>query len=713
MSKADCFKRNSKLESHLKRTLPRHVYDDIRYYESCVVKLPKEALAYQYVILTGKAVLLATYPFKDVKEAVRLHDVLSINVELDIPPFLKACDAHNCQHIRLKYKKIISESQSVHLKIVNEEQEELDSGISVISDTSQSSSSMGPEVNYEEITNWSSSNEYSEDALTIASLEPSRETGKRTDLGNFSRTETITKEKNSFPTKEKQIFNNQISYRRGSIFHQDVKLPVDNDLPLVHIKGQKNKTQLSEEKLSINEDSTINRAVSRSLTNTPELQERSISSLLRRVQYNQPKSSRSFSSMAHYAKSASPLPIAPVEKRSQSVLERPRRNPSIKSLESCIDESFRLYDDLHIYVLQAKPILLNYLQTNWCAYLLNKTLEVSEPNLQLNDVIDSFQLENSFNKLRNEIVDPENSIERTYGLLNELRIGFQRRSQLKYIFWKDQMLYYFLMQKLEQYMHNLQYRFTASPLTYGNEMETDVYIQSRLDELEIIIMLLDVLFDVLHDTDKIHEKMKMLHFRNGTLIKQLLSILVTSPCIPSKFYNTCSRMLEDFNEFSTYAWKNLPEGVLIEMLGTIINKIGGIFSELISTIKTLSESNSCISIATIFKDISMANYLKRSITQLLGLLYPVEQRTLKPEDCVLVYHHFFVIKCLMENVPEVQNYVKERYQEEFRYYILWTRINTRIPEKYPVKRVLRPLIEHVHKIGSYEQMDITLHPRIS
>ena len=59
-------------------------------------------------------------------------------------------------------------------------------------------------------------------------------------------------------------------------------------------------------------------------------------------------------------------------------------------------------------------------------------------------------------------------------------------------------------------------------------------------------------------------------------------------------------------------------------------------------------------------------HLKRSVTQLLAMLFPPQAHRLKPLEAVLVYQHFYVLKCLMENLSQVRSYVQEQFQEEFR-----------------------------------------------
>jgi hypothetical protein len=75
------------------------------------------------------------------------------------------------------------------------------------------------------------------------------------------------------------------------------------------------------------------------------------------------------------------------------------------------------------------------------------------------------------------------------------------------------------------------------------------------------------------------------------------------------------------------------------------------------------------------------------VTQLLGLLFRSAAHKLKPLEAVLVYQHFFVLKCLMENVTRVQDYIQEQYEEEFRLVTRKAEIQNRI---MPSKSYLIP-----------------------
>jgi len=73
-------KKNTKLESFLKRALSDETYERIRAHESCIVVSEKDSKAFKYVILSDEWVYLTENPPKVIQEAVPLKDVTSVEL---------------------------------------------------------------------------------------------------------------------------------------------------------------------------------------------------------------------------------------------------------------------------------------------------------------------------------------------------------------------------------------------------------------------------------------------------------------------------------------------------------------------------------------------------------------------------------------------------------------------------------------------------------
>ena len=73
-------KKNSKLESFLKKNLDADTFEKIRAYDSCIVCSEKEDKAFKYVVISDVWVYLTENPPKKVQEAVHLKDIISVEL---------------------------------------------------------------------------------------------------------------------------------------------------------------------------------------------------------------------------------------------------------------------------------------------------------------------------------------------------------------------------------------------------------------------------------------------------------------------------------------------------------------------------------------------------------------------------------------------------------------------------------------------------------
>uniref|UniRef100_A0A3B3S924 Si:ch211-258f14.2 n=1 Tax=Paramormyrops kingsleyae TaxID=1676925 RepID=A0A3B3S924_9TELE len=96
-------RRNSKLESFLKRSTERRFYERIRAYEPCIVILPKINKVFMYAVLNDESVYLAEFPPRTLQLAVCFRHVIDISLVNDLPDFLTGREREHSQHIRVVY----------------------------------------------------------------------------------------------------------------------------------------------------------------------------------------------------------------------------------------------------------------------------------------------------------------------------------------------------------------------------------------------------------------------------------------------------------------------------------------------------------------------------------------------------------------------------------------------------------------------------------
>ncbi|XP_028809932.1 uncharacterized protein C12orf56 homolog [Denticeps clupeoides] len=92
-----------KLDSFLKRTARRDVYERIRACEPCVVVSDAFSRVFMHVVLSDDGVYLAEYPPRSLRQAARFRDVTAIELINDLPDFLSGRERERSQHIRVIY----------------------------------------------------------------------------------------------------------------------------------------------------------------------------------------------------------------------------------------------------------------------------------------------------------------------------------------------------------------------------------------------------------------------------------------------------------------------------------------------------------------------------------------------------------------------------------------------------------------------------------
>lgn len=77
------FKKNSKLESFLKRTLPEEAFERVRGYEACIIVTEKKNKGFKYCVLDDEYIYQAENPPKnreDLQVMVPLKEIISVDL---------------------------------------------------------------------------------------------------------------------------------------------------------------------------------------------------------------------------------------------------------------------------------------------------------------------------------------------------------------------------------------------------------------------------------------------------------------------------------------------------------------------------------------------------------------------------------------------------------------------------------------------------------
>ncbi|KAF4079410.1 hypothetical protein AMELA_G00177750 [Ameiurus melas] len=92
---------NSKLETFLKRTAQRDVYERIRYYEACVVVSEELDKVFMHVVLTDDSIYLSEFHPRTLHRTLHFSVIVHIELINDLPDFLSGKDQEQSLHIRV------------------------------------------------------------------------------------------------------------------------------------------------------------------------------------------------------------------------------------------------------------------------------------------------------------------------------------------------------------------------------------------------------------------------------------------------------------------------------------------------------------------------------------------------------------------------------------------------------------------------------------
>ncbi|KAL7882982.1 hypothetical protein SRHO_G00006400 [Serrasalmus rhombeus] len=101
LSDDSLWRRNSKLETFLKRSLERDAYERIRAYEPCVVVSETLNKVFMHVVLSDECIYLTEYSPRTLQQAVHFTHILDIELINDLPDFLRGRERDQSLHIRI------------------------------------------------------------------------------------------------------------------------------------------------------------------------------------------------------------------------------------------------------------------------------------------------------------------------------------------------------------------------------------------------------------------------------------------------------------------------------------------------------------------------------------------------------------------------------------------------------------------------------------
>nr|KAF6493871.1 hypothetical protein HJG63_001680 [Rousettus aegyptiacus] len=295
-----------------------------------------------------------------------------------------------------------------------------------------------------------------------------------------------------------------------------------------------------------------------------------------------------------------------------------------------------------------------------------------------------------FSQLKSELFLKDNTLRKILCLITELKVAAQKNFILKRLFWKTSDLFYFLVNKLHEYLPESRDK---------NALQNK---SQRADELVVCIEIIQTLGLMFRETETESSRLNTLAAKKGTLFN-LLVILISKPQIPKSCPVFDIQLVADSTlvemsfdaelqklilEYTDRATALLYEILLVFQQGNL-----GLGSTKFAISWMMSFLQSCPPIITF-----VASIVKRVVKGLSASF-----QLLSPGQAVLLYQQFFILKSCLLYSKTLAEYIRSDYREEFRYFIHMPALEKRLPLCYPITQPTTRLFHEVLKLIEQKQ----------
>eukprot|EP00071_Canis_lupus_P022438 XP_013972679.1 uncharacterized protein C12orf56 homolog isoform X2 [Canis lupus familiaris] len=353
--------------------------------------------------------------------------------------------------------------------------------------------------------------------------------------------------------------------------------------------------------------------------------------------------------------------------------------------------------ELHLYVISTTSSIFLHLKSSWNNYIIKATLlqdplYVSElgsaPGSQ--KPYRSEEKIKHFSQLKSELFLKDNTLQKILCLITELKVAAQKNFILKRLFWKTSDLFYFLVNKLHEYLPE-----SKDKSTLQNKSQ-------RADELVACIEIIQTLGLMFRETETESSRLNTLAAKKGILFN-LLVILISEPQIPKSCPVFDIQLVADSTlvemsfdaelqklivEYTDTATALLYEILLVFQQGNL-----GLGSTKFAISWMMSFLQSHPSVIT-FVD-SIVKQMVKGLSASFQLL--------SPSQAVLLYQQFYILKSCLQYSKTLAEYIRNEYREEFRYFIHMPALEKRLPLWYPLTQPTIQLFHEVLKLVEEKQ----------
>ncbi|XP_057413513.1 LOW QUALITY PROTEIN: uncharacterized protein C12orf56 homolog [Balaenoptera acutorostrata] len=362
-------------------------------------------------------------------------------------------------------------------------------------------------------------------------------------------------------------------------------------------------------------------------------------------------------------------------------------NPNLEKKES----------ELHLYITSTTSSIFLHLKSSWNNYvrkatLLQDPLYVSElsPATGSQKPYRSEEKIKHFSQLKSELFLKDNTLRKILCLSTELKVAAPKNFILKRLFWKTSDLFYFLVNKLHEYLPESRDK---------NALQNK---SQSVDELVACIEIIQTLGLMFRETETEASHLNTLGAKKGTLFN-LLVILISEPQIPKSCPVFDIQLVADsaLVEMSFDAelqklileYTDAATALLYEILLDFQQGNLGLGSSKFAISWMMSFLQSRPPIITF-----VARIVKRVVKGLSASF-----QLLSPGQAVLLYQQFHILKSCLQYSKTLAECIRNDYREEFRYFIHMPALEKRLPLCFPITQPTTQLFHEVLKLVEQKQ----------
>jgi hypothetical protein len=367
---------------------------------------------------------------------------------------------------------------------------------------------------------------------------------------------------------------------------------------------------------------------------------------------------------------------------------------------------------LNIYLLSLDSPFHSFFASAWNNYLIRSTLLLEPEQFEISadlaalssSVRDKGELK--YMKIKQSLLRPNLSLEEKYILVDQLCSNTKSNVAFKKLFWKNSDMLSFFIDQLQKYVPKS-----------GQARNTDEDKAKRADEIELSILVLSAVNLMFRETEVLPARLQTLKLEGGKHISTLLKTLMSQSNVTSQPMT----LSKHWSVPVTGGRKLHPDGNVDEELSRLNSEytqtlITAVF-ELILAAKQMPAEE--VSILTVPGIISLFHKMKATdkfvdclLSQIMRLVTLSRFDLLTPIQTLLVFQTFYLLLTFLEHSSSVVGHVRNKYYEEFRYFIQAPAVSQKLPPQYPITASTVGVIDQVvDKVLGTQRLHSTKDPR--